>query len=251
MRKLLAAVFVIVCGITAMVSAYSGGTGEPNNPYQIADANDLIQLGNDPCNYDKCFVLTADIDLSGYTFAQAVIAPDLTDNDSGFQGTKFTGKFDGRGYVIRNLHIQGNDCLGLFGIIEREAVVTNVGLEDTDITGIDKHGGHIGALAGYSSGYISSSYSTGTVIGDEYVGGLVISNMLGSVVTSSFWDIDTSGQSTSDGGSGLPTVDMQSIDNFLNAGWDFVNETDNGTDDIWFMPENDCPKLWWQEPLLP
>ena len=42
---------------------YSGGTGEPNNPYQIATAQDLIDLGNESNDYDKHFIMTADIDL--------------------------------------------------------------------------------------------------------------------------------------------------------------------------------------------
>jgi len=42
---------------------YSGGTGEPNDPYQIATAADLIALGETPADYDKHFILTADIDL--------------------------------------------------------------------------------------------------------------------------------------------------------------------------------------------
>ena len=42
---------------------YDGGTGEPNNPYQIATAEDLMALGDSPEDYDKHFILTADIDL--------------------------------------------------------------------------------------------------------------------------------------------------------------------------------------------
>jgi len=42
---------------------YSGGTGEPNDPYQIATAEDLMLLGDSPEDYDKHFILTADIDL--------------------------------------------------------------------------------------------------------------------------------------------------------------------------------------------
>ena len=34
-----------------------------------------------------------------------------------------------------------------------------------------------------------------------------------------------------DGWAGLVTIEMQST--FLEAGWDFVGETDNGTEDIW------------------
>ncbi|MDT8304003.1 MAG: hypothetical protein RQ760_21150 [Sedimentisphaerales bacterium] len=42
---------------------YSGGRGVTDDPYQIATAADLIALGEAPEDYDKHFILTADIDL--------------------------------------------------------------------------------------------------------------------------------------------------------------------------------------------
>jgi hypothetical protein len=62
-----------------------------------------------------------------------------------------------------------------------------------------------------------------------------------------FWDIQTSGQSRSQGGTGKTTVEMQTAATFLEAGWDFVGETEKGTDDIWWIDEgNDYPHLWWE-----
>ena len=61
-----------------------------------------------------------------------------------------------------------------------------------------------------------------------------------------FWDTQTSGQTTSWGGTGKTTAEMQTAKTFLDAGWDFVGETKNGTADIWFMPKSDYPKLAWQ-----
>jgi inhibitor of cysteine peptidase len=63
----------------------------------------------------------------------------------------------------------------------------------------------------------------------------------------SFWDMETSGQTASDGGTGLATAEMQTTSTFLDAGWDFVDETENGTDDIWKIAEGlDYPRLWWE-----
>ena len=42
---------------------YWGGSGTAEDPYQIATAEDLIALGETAQDYDKHFVLTADIDL--------------------------------------------------------------------------------------------------------------------------------------------------------------------------------------------
>jgi hypothetical protein len=43
---------------------------------------------------------------------------------------------------------------------------------------------------------------------------------------------------------------MQMLDTYLVAGWDFVGETTNGTEDIWFMPENDYPMHAWNNGIL-
>lgn len=51
------------------------------------------------------------------------------------------------------------------------------------------------------------------------VGGLVGQND-GGAVTGSYWDMDTSGQSTSDGGTGRTTAQMKQQATF--SGWDFT-----------------------------
>ena len=46
---------------------YGGGTGEPNDPYLIFDADQMNTIGIDPNDWDKHFKLMDDIDLSVYT----------------------------------------------------------------------------------------------------------------------------------------------------------------------------------------
>ncbi len=346
---------------------YSGGTGEPNDPYQIATAADLIALGETSEDYDKHFILTADIDLDPNlpgrkVFDKAVIAPDTNDTTVGFQGTAFAGVFDGNGHTISHLTVNGGGSLGLFGVLMDEAEVRNVRVIDVNIAGSDGVGGlvgenlgsiatsystgsvsgkdAVGGLAGYNgwngtivasyssasvngksavgglvgvntgrittsystgtvSGYryvgglvgynenssIRSSYSSGSVSGDDYVGGLVgrtgagssivasyssgsisstgssVGGLVGynahgsdaygpiAIIARSFWDTQTSGQAVSDGGTGKTTAEMQTASTFLNAGWDFVGETANGTEDFWWILEGkDYPRLSWQLP---
>ena len=68
-KKFLPQIFIvltlILCSIiiTPTLAKYSGGTGDPNFPYQIADFNDLMTLRADSNDWDKSFILTADIDL--------------------------------------------------------------------------------------------------------------------------------------------------------------------------------------------
>ena len=96
-------------------------------------------------------------------------------------------------------------------------------------------------------GYVSNCYSTGRVSGNSLVGGLVGFQLQVGIITSSFWDIEASGQINSDGGTGKTTEEMQTTSTFLEVGWDFVDETANGTDDIWWIDEvNDYPQLWWE-----
>ena len=61
--KLSGIILLIIASTITQASAYSGGSGTPEDPYQIATAEDLIMLGETPDDYDKHFVLTADIDL--------------------------------------------------------------------------------------------------------------------------------------------------------------------------------------------
>jgi hypothetical protein len=96
---------------------------------------------------------------------------------------------------------------------------------------------------------ITNCYSIGRVIGNEYSGGLVghDKDWVSISVNNSVWDIITSGQLISAGGEGKTTAEMQTASTFLDAGWDFVDETVNGTQDIWWILEGqDYPRLWWE-----
>jgi hypothetical protein len=100
---------------------------------------------------------------------------------------------------------------------------------------------------GFNGVLIINCYSTGGVSGTTYVGGLVGQKGFAGTVLNSFWDIQTSSWATSDGGTGKSTVEMQMASTFLNAGWDFTDETENGTEDIWWILEGqDYPRLWWE-----
>jgi len=94
-----------------------------------------------------------------------------------------------------------------------------------NVTGHDDVGGLLGEI---SHGFVDTSYSSGSVTGDNDVGGLVGKSYEGHVYVS-FWDTQTSGQVTSDGGTGKNTTEMQDIDTFSVVGWNIIavalNET--------------------------
>ncbi len=181
-----AAVFLFLVVVSTATAQYSGGTGEPNDPYQIATAEDLIALGEEPNDHDKQFILTADIDLDPNlpgrkVFDKAIIAPDTNPNDDRsslqwFRGTPFTGSFDGNGHTISHLVIAGGSYLGLFGTLGwygSAGEVRDLGVVDANITG---SGWYVGGVAGYNVGRVIQCYSTGAVNGDIVVGGLIGQN---------------------------------------------------------------------------
>ena len=179
MKRTALITLLILQSLVSSSGAYSGGSGTPEDPYQIATVNDLLQLGRTPDDYVKSLVLSADIDLAGVAFNRAVIAPDLTEFPeiidgkpfAIFMGTAFSGRLDGQGHVISNLRINnpGGNFIGLFGKIAG-AEVFDLVLDNVDLFGHCD----VGALAAHNkSGTISSCHITGRVRGVAHVGGLV------------------------------------------------------------------------------
>ncbi len=139
--------------------------------------------------------------------------------------------------------VEGDDRVG--GLVGYNSHGTITNCYSTGCVGGVKY---VGGLVGESyHGTITNCYSTGTVTGTSNLGGLMGSNMVGtSEIIASFWDIETSGQTASDGGTGLPSEQMQTMSTFTDAGWDFVAEPVNGIEDIWFIGQQDYPHLWWE-----
>ena len=130
---------------------------------------------------------------------------------------------------------------GLVGNDSRGQITNSYAI--SSVNGNDRVGGLSGAV---DFGSIKNCYATGTVSANENVGGLIGHNWNGNVFAS-FWDTQTSGQMISDGGTDKATADMQTADTFLEASWDFMDETTNGTEDVWWILEGqDYPRLWWE-----
>ena len=150
--------------ITDPAPLYSGGSGERDDPYQIQTADQLVALGVHPEDFDRHFVLTADIDLNSVD-PNAVVP-------IGYWLVPFSGVLEGRSHVIRNLHYVAEDGedVGLFGCLGGPPRDPTFWI---DLTSLSWHG--------------SLSYYTDTrwalvqdlhladvhVVGDQYVGGLV------------------------------------------------------------------------------
>ena len=104
-----------------------------------------------------------------------------------------------------------------------------------------------GGLMAANSGTVSNSYSTGSVTGGEWVGGLA--GYSEGTASDSFWDTETSGQATSDGGTGKTTAQMKNITTFSGAEWDIIAVTSGQTNPtyIWNIVDGETyPFLSWE-----
>jgi CubicO group peptidase (beta-lactamase class C family)/PKD repeat protein len=113
------------------------------------------------------------------------------------------------------------------------AGTANVTYATASVSGDDRVGGLVGQNNG---GEINESYAAGTVSGSNQVGGLVGLNnaFLGASVTNSYWNTETTDQSTGSVGTGLTTSEMLGDAAKTNmGGFDFARSWavfDNGTE---------------------
>lgn len=151
------------------------GEGTENAPYLIKNSSDLKQLANtvnSGNSYAKnYFEMIDNIDMTGNAFEPI-----------GNPNNPFSGKFDGKGYVIKGISVNANTYIGLFGYIEN-AFVNDVGVEDANLTGWS----NIGGIAGYSlNSVITNCYSRGLTNGNDCVGALVGYSGEGTIIHNCF-----------------------------------------------------------------
>ncbi|MBN2270362.1 MAG: hypothetical protein JXN61_07105 [Sedimentisphaerales bacterium] len=166
---LLAASLVVGLLAVPVRAKYGGGTGEPNDPYLIYDANQMNTIGLNQGDWDKCFKLMADIDLGEYEGQQFNIIGRNSSNP-------FTGILDGNGHRISNLNYSSTatNYIGLFGYVSGEnAEIKNVALIDPSVDA--GTGGYVGCLVGeLSNGTVANcSAQGGRIAGLTYIGGLI------------------------------------------------------------------------------
>lgn len=157
----------------SIASAFAGGTGTAENPYQIATGAQLAYLASSVNNGEtyagKNFVLTADIDLNKRPWTPIANAF----SDALFGGSDyriFAGNLDGQGYTVSNVAIGStnapleSDVFGLFGVTEGK--ISNLHLNTVSIHGKAKNvSGYViglaGGLIGSASGSVENCHVTG------------------------------------------------------------------------------------------
>jgi hypothetical protein len=168
-------------------------------------------------------------------------------------GVRYTGGLMGRDSsgTITNCYSSGivsgdEDVGGLAGYNYRSIIANSY--SSASVSGITNVGGFMGRNR---QGTITNCYSKGGVSGITDVGGFIGDDNSGSY-TRSFWDNTVNsglpgiGNASDPNVIGESTANMQTQTTFTDAGWDFLGETANGIEDIWFIPQQDYPHLWWE-----
>jgi hypothetical protein len=224
-------VILSCCSLSAQ-GKYGGGTGEPNDPYLIYDANQMNAIGADANDWDKYFMLMADIDLGRFTgqeYNTIGSSPDYP-----VYGTRFTGVFDGNGHTISNFTYTstGTNYIGLFGYVEG-GQIKNLGLIDPNVDAGTNNWG-VGSLVGYlRSGIVANCYAEeGSICGKRGVGGLLGVNW-GGVVTDCHATCSVSEDYPYDPGGGPPPPPSIGIGGL--AGWNGGTITDCYSDGDVYM----------------
>jgi hypothetical protein len=195
---------LIVFPAIAPAGPYSGGSGTQAEPYRISAVPDWQELVATPADWASHFVLTADIDLNGVSITP--VAPD-TSTSYGFDGTPFTGVFDGNDHIILNadVNMPSSDYVGLFGYLGTTAEIKNLGVEDMSIVGrvyvgglvgsnwatniancystgsVTATGSQVGGLVGENNGNVTACRASASVSGRDNVGGIVGNNYSGII----------------------------------------------------------------------
>ena len=161
-------------------SGFAGGDGSAEAPYQIADAAQLALVNQ---HLEDDFVLTADVDLSGYenwtplgTFQPVSASPE--DAETPKTELSFTGSFDGDGHTISNVTVLQPETygVGFFGCVgggEDPAKIYDLTVENVEVTGNWLVGGVVGYQ--YENCTLENIAVTGTntITGSSGLGGLV------------------------------------------------------------------------------
>ena len=140
------------------------GSGYKNDPFIISNYDDMLEFRSNISLRVGYYALKNGIDFSGITCPNAFI-----------QG-EFKGYFDGNGFSVSYLSIDGSGYLGLFSLVS--GTITNLAVENFNITA---SGNICGGLCGENRGTISNCYATGSVSGYYSVGGLCGYNDYGTI----------------------------------------------------------------------
>ncbi len=253
--KRLALIVLLAVFVPSSEAQYSGGTGTLDNPYRIATVQDWADLAARPNDWNRSFLLVADLDMH--------LLPKDAARMVGTEDIPFSGVFDGNGRTIANFSTggEGSNGVGLFGQIRNHnAEVRNLVMVDPNVyaphteyvgaligrvrsgtvcnchvlrTAVTGHMG-VGGLVGWNQGAMIRCSATGVVTGALSVGGLVGVTFWGDPVTECYADTHVRGTIRAGGLAGncsLAEIHWCSADGEVEGDTDvggFVGRTEGG-----------------------
>lgn len=244
--------FVFTNNIDASQTQYWDNNDDNGDGDRFNDPNDSTNIGNNEgflpiSTYYKLIdgkgfqinALTVNRSSTTYTGFIGRLMSGGSITSLGLTNVSITGGSYGGGLVglnsgtISNCFSTGSVSVSNYGggLVGRNASILKDSYSRANVTGNSM----IGGLVGWLIGSVTKSYSTGLVTFVSSGGGLVGN---GTNVSGSFWDTVTSTKATSPGGTGKTTSEMKTLSTFTTAGWDFVNETTNGSEEIWAINPN-------------
>jgi len=152
--------------LSSVAESFNRYGAQVDGAYQVRDVYDLEAMNGFLASN---FKLSGDLDVSSTA---------RWNNGQGFQsigsyenGKHFVGSFDGADRIISGLWINrpSENHVGLFGAVGEGSSISNVGLQNINITADTG----VGGLAGINKGHISNAYAKGMLTGRRLVGGLV------------------------------------------------------------------------------
>lgn len=159
------------------------GAGTIGLPYVIYDVYGLQAM---KCFLSSNFLLAGNIDASSTAIWNGGAGFNPVGYSTGdpneLPTNPFTGNFNGSSHAITGLTIDraAEHFVGLFGHVGGGSSINCVGLINANITG----NSYVGGLAGRTFGSIFNSYTTGTVNGGYFVGGLAGLDYSGAIFDS-------------------------------------------------------------------
>lgn len=170
------------------------------NVYQISSAEELLYFMFDVNNGNVSAnaVLLNDIVVNADLFKQIADLLKRTTKAGnalnawipiGTEENPFRGTFDGNGHIISGIYIKNEtqSNVGLFGNVGSEAVIKNLGVTDSYISGNE----NVGAICGKSEGTVVNCYTVSEVVGNKNVNPLVGAKEKAAVVQNSFYLADS------------------------------------------------------------
>ena len=145
-------------------------------------------------------------------------------------------------YTTGKVSATGTSSGGLVGYLYNGTISTSY--SNASLSGESNTGGLLGGRFG---GSITNSYSTGRVSGTgSNIGGLIGNVVSPGSVSNSYWDTFLSYHSTSAGGTGYATADLQRPNDYIGiySSWNANIDGQAGNDDPWtFGATNQYPAL--------